>query len=82
MINSRANSADKHSMDTTAPSLRLVGDIEIKTCPQCQGIGHVPCPMTVAVRTLGFNAVPSLQPSTGHPIPCPSCNGKKIVTNA
>lgn len=68
-------------METTAPSLRLVGDVELKLCPTCFGQGHVPCPQTVAVRTLGFNAVPALQPSTGHPIPCPKCNGKKIVTN-
>ena len=68
-------------MHTTAPELRLVGDIELKLCMTCLGQGHVPCPQTVAVRTLGFNAVPSLQPSTGHPIPCPNCNGKKIVTN-
>jgi RecJ-like exonuclease len=67
--------------DQSFPSLKLVGDIEFKLCPVCQGIGSVPCPQTVAVRTLGLNAVPSLQPSTGHPIPCPSCNGKKIVTN-
>lgn len=74
--------ADRLGMDTHTPTLRLVGDIELKPCPQCMGRGFVPCPMTVAVRTLGFNAVPSLQPSTGHPIPCPCCNGKKVVTNA
>ena len=78
----RSDVADKHLMDTQGPTLKLVGDIEIKICPECRGRGHVPCPMTVAVRTLGFNAVPSLQPSTGHPIPCPSCQGKKVVTNA
>lgn len=64
------------------PNLRLAGDIELKPCPQCKGRGVVPCPQTVAVRTLGFNAVPALQPSTGHPIPCPRCMGKKVVTNA
>lgn len=74
--------ADRLGMDTHTPTLRLVGDIELKPCPQCMGRGFVPCPMTVAVRTLGFNAVPSLQPSTGHPIPCPCCMGKKVVTNA
>ncbi|MAO24981.1 MAG: hypothetical protein CMJ35_05675 [Phycisphaerae bacterium] len=69
-------------MDLAQTTLRLVGDIELKRCPQCHGQGHVACPMTVAVRTLGFNAVPSLQPSTGHPIPCPCCQGKKVVPNA
>ena len=69
-------------MDTPTPNLRLMDDIELKTYPQCARRGHIPCPMTVAVRTLGFNAVPSLQPSTGHPIPCRSCQGKKVVTNA
>jgi DnaJ-class molecular chaperone len=61
--------------------LRLVGDVELKMCPECLGRGWVPCPMTVATRTLGLNGVPALQPGTGHPIPCPSCAGKKIVTN-
>jgi len=65
----------------SAPTLRLIGEVELKLCSTCSGVGHVPCPQTVAVRTMGLNAVPSLQPSTGHPIPCPSCNGKKIVTN-
>lgn len=69
-------------MVTQPPILRLVGDIELKVCPQCKGRGHIACPMTVAVRTLGFNAVPALQPSTGHPIPCPGCNGSKTVPNA
>ena len=64
------------------PQLKLAGEIEIKVCPQCMGIGRVACPQTVAVRTLGFNAVPALQPSTGHPIPCPTCMGKKIVMTA
>lgn len=69
-------------MDSTPlPQLRLVGDIELKLCTECNGRGHVPCQQTVAVRTMGLNGVPSLQPSTGHPIPCPSCNGKKIITN-
>lgn len=63
------------------PALKLVGDIELKQCSTCTGQGYVPCPQTVAVRTMGLNAVPSLQPSTGHPIPCPSCNGTKMVTN-
>jgi DnaJ-class molecular chaperone len=67
------------------PTLKLVGtddhQVEIKSCFRCQGLGHVPCPQTVAVRTLGFNAVPALQPSTGHPIPCPTCHGKKVVVS-
>ncbi|MBL4808817.1 MAG: hypothetical protein JKY43_02010 [Phycisphaerales bacterium] len=65
----------------TTPQLRLVGDIELKPCPTCCGVGSVACPQTVAVRTMGLNAVPALQPSTGHPIPCPLCNGRKIITN-
>ena len=68
-------------MDTNWPELKLVGDVELKTCPECDGIGSIPCPQTVAVRTLGLNAVPALQPSTGHPIPCPKCAGKKSVAN-
>ncbi|MBL4699447.1 MAG: hypothetical protein JKX70_11505 [Phycisphaerales bacterium] len=66
----------------SAPQLKLAGEIEIKTCPECMGLGSISCPQTVAVRTLGLNAVPALQPSTGHPIPCPTCMGKKVVTNA
>lgn len=71
-------------MDTLAnnPQLKLVGEIEFKLCLHCMGKGHIPCQQTVAVRTLGFNGVAALQPSTGHPIPCPCCNGKKIITNA
>ncbi|MDF1809875.1 MAG: hypothetical protein P1U42_09295 [Phycisphaerales bacterium] len=66
------------SLSTT---LKLVGDIELKTCPECMGVGRVACPQTVAVRTIGFNGVATLQPSTGHPIPCPNCLGKKNVPN-
>lgn len=64
------------------PTLQLTDQIELVTCHQCAGVGYIPCPSTVAVRTIGFNGVASLQPSTGHPIPCPTCNGKKMVTNA
>lgn len=78
-------SLKSHSTENTAPTLRLVGhddrQFEIKTCFRCMGAGHIPCPQTVAVRTLGFNAVPALQPSTGHPIPCPTCHGKKVVVS-
>ncbi len=70
---------DTHS---TTPTLQLVGELELKQCPYCTGRGFVPCQQTVAVRTLGFNGVAALQPSTGHPIPCPCCNGKKLVANA
>lgn len=66
----------KHS-----PTLRLVGDIEFTCCQECFGVGTIACPATVAVRTMGLNAVPALQPSTGHPIPCPICQGKKMVAN-
>lgn len=59
--------------------LRLAGEIRIKPCPECGGKGKVPCPSTVAVRTLGPGGVAALQPSTGHPIPCPQCEGKKVV---
>ncbi len=66
----------------TTISLRLTARLELMPCPTCAGRGQVPCPRTMAVRTLGFNAVPALQPSTGHPIPCPECHGKKLVPNA
>lgn len=77
-------SQDTQNSIATEPNapLRLAGQIELKPCPSCAGKGSIPCPMTVAVRTLGFNAVPALQPSTGHPIPCPHCQGKKLVPNA
>ncbi|MEX0876097.1 MAG: hypothetical protein WD114_01445 [Phycisphaerales bacterium] len=70
------------TLQSDAPPLRLAGEIELKPCTACAGRGHIACPQTVAVRTLGFNAVPALQPSTGHPIPCPSCRGKKVVPSA
>ncbi|MBO6514316.1 MAG: hypothetical protein JJ974_10165 [Phycisphaerales bacterium] len=63
------------------PALKLVGEIEFRCCPECDGEGSIPCPATVAVRTMGLNAVPALQPSTGHPIPCPTCQGKKRVAH-
>jgi len=59
--------------------LKLATESNLMTCPECDGKGHVPCPATTAVRTMGLNGVPALQPSTGHPIPCPECNGKKVV---
>ena len=63
------------------PRLVFVGEIELKSCPECGGLGRIACPQTVAVRTIGFNGVATLQPSTGHPIPCPRCRGKKSVPN-
>jgi len=66
---------------TYQPALKLVGEIELKVCTECMGLGRVACEQTVAVRTIGFNGVPALQPSTGHPVPCPSCMGKKCVPN-
>lgn len=60
--------------------LKLAGEPKMATCPTCAGKGSVPCPPTVAVRTIGFNGVAAAQPSQGHPIPCPECNGKKVVT--
>ena len=62
-----------------SPMLKLVGEMELKPCPQCDGEGRIACPQTVAVRTIGFNGVATLQPSTGHPIPCPCCEGRKQV---
>tara|TARA_R110002072_G_scaffold42064_21_gene119073 strand:- start:394369 stop:394620 length:252 start_codon:yes stop_codon:yes gene_type:complete len=61
------------------PALKLVGEMELTECPQCGGVGRIACPQTVAVRTIGFNGVATLQPSTGHPIPCPGCHGSKQV---
>lgn len=66
----------------TTHTLKLTAQIELKPCPECFGHGHISCPQTVACRTIGFNGVATLQPSTGHPIPCPCCHGKKTVTNA
>jgi len=69
---------------TTDPesfTLTLVGEVEPKICPECKGAGSVPCPATVAVRSNGLNGVPVLQPSTGAPIPCPCCEGAKVVAN-
>ena len=67
---------------THTTKLQFVGEIELKPCTHCMGKGHVPCAQTVAVRTIGLNGVAALQPSTGHPIPCPCCNGKKMIPNA
>lgn len=71
-------------MDTQVQTftLKLAGIIEMKGCTECVGRGYILCPQTVAVRTLGFNGVAALQPSTGQPIPCPTCNGRKTITNA
>lgn len=59
--------------------LKLSGELELVPCPTCDGKGSVPCGQTVATRTIGTNGVPVLQPSTGHPIPCPMCKGKKVI---
>lgn len=61
--------------------LKLTEPAGLTTCPVCDGSGRIPCPQTVATRTIGFNGVPALQPSTGHPIPCPRCKGKRLVGN-
>ncbi|MGJ8636176.1 MAG: hypothetical protein ACSHX5_04990 [Phycisphaerales bacterium] len=70
-----------NTVSASVPALKLVGEIEFQCCPECCGEGSIACPATVAVRTMGLNAVPALQPSTGHPIPCPTCQGKKQVAN-
>jgi len=41
-------------LELSIPQLRLVGDIELKCCPTCCGAGSIPCPQTVAVRTMGL----------------------------
>lgn len=65
---------------TTAPTLQLVGGQFSRTiCPTCKGKGRVPCPETVSVRSWGPTG-PYIQPSTGHPIPCPECNGLRLGT--
>ena len=88
-VNSAGDLADRENrrypmstLTLEAPTLKLAGNIELKLCPECFGLGRVACPQTVACRTIGFNGVATLQPSTGHPIPCPCCNGTKRVPNA
>ncbi len=52
-------------------------------CPHCAWLGRVPCQPTFAVRSgvAGLNdRGPIQQVSTGHPIPCPLCKGKKTMT--
>lgn len=54
----------------------------VQTCPECKGLGTVPCPPTIATRSgiHGSNAGgPIFQPSSDKPIPCPQCKGKKVV---
>lgn len=54
-------------------------------CPRCEGRGRVPCPETQAVRSgvggdnLRGGTARIMCPGAGSPIPCPMCNGKKIV---
>lgn len=63
--------------------LRLAGgEFEWEPCGRCDGRGWVPCPPTTCVRTGvqgSNNRGPILTPSTGKPIPCPECDGKKVV---
>lgn len=64
-------------------TLRLAQPLQLRTCPECKGAGRVPCPKTFSVRTSNWNMgyyVPTRQPGEGHPIPCPLCKGKKVVT--
>ena len=58
--------------------LRLVGELEMITCPTCRGRGRIPCPRTLGVRTLN-GGLPVDVPSWGKPIPCPECLGKRLV---
>lgn len=69
-------------------TLKLVGqeEPEFETCPRCNGRGRIPCPPRINTRTgvggkmlIGGEWVPVLTPGTGHPIPCPTCNGKKVT---
>lgn len=59
--------------------LQLVGEIKSRVCDECGGEGKVPCPPTLSVRSTGANGFAYPQPSDGHPIPCPKCNGKKVL---
>ena len=62
--------------------LRLVGELDLVTCPTCRGRGRIPCPATITVRTQGWGDAgyaPFTTPSTGKPIPCPECLGKQLV---
>lgn len=52
--------------------LRLTGNIEYVVCDMCEGHGKVSCPETYTSE--GMMAV-----STGAPIPCPKCDGKKYI---
>lgn len=64
--------------------MKLVGDIEIKLCPECGGKGKIPQPDCYTVRTSvhysggGHGAIRT--PDHGKPIPCPTCKGRKTVT--
>lgn len=63
-------------------TLKLAGELALVSCPECGGLGRVPCPATIAVRTgvNGFNHGGSIQtPGYRKPIPCPVCKGKKVV---
>lgn len=56
-------------------NLRLVGSVELVTCPRCDGRGKVPCPETITAN--GDRAR-----SGGFPMPCDLCNGRKWVESA
>lgn len=60
--------------------LRLVGEFTIATCPTCNGSGKVPCGRHMGVRTLNGGR-PIDTPGEGRPMPCPMCNGSKVVTS-
>jgi len=58
--------------------LRLAGEpMAMGPCPTCKGTGRVKCPATYG-NPSGPNAM-KMQVSTGKPIPCPECKGKKVV---
>lgn len=58
-------------------SLSRADGTQVRCCAECGGKGWVPCPATFAVRSTNDRGGMK-QPSTGHPIPCPSCNGSKF----
>jgi DnaJ-class molecular chaperone len=67
-------------VDGSAMNLRITQEIkgERQQCPACNGSGKVPVPRTLATRTLA-NGFAADVPGEGHPMPCPTCAGKKYV---